>query len=258
MQFSLTTLLALVALPTSVAHCWWGCDNGEYESDCWFCSWSCQCDAGWEGQCCEVPVCEALDIQVDVDLNEWTRATWYIQEQQVTGYQPEESLHCVTATYERGTDAWVPFFHGEVIEVYNQANLGAVNGPLQNDDDQTLCARLQDDSEPGKLSVAPCFLPNLLSGPYWIIAVGKAGSGKYDWAAVIAGEPTEKFHDGCTTATTGINGAGLWLLSRAPVASEEAVKDMKAALAAQGVATSQLRQVAQAGCTYNGAYIKPS
>jgi apolipoprotein D and lipocalin family protein len=254
MQLALTVVLALVALPTSLAHCWslWGCDNGEYESR-W--SWNCQCEAGWEGQCCEI--CEAqLDIQTDVDLDEWTRATWYIQEQQVTGYQPEESLYCVTATYERGTDAWVPLFHGEVIEVYNQANQGAVNGPLQNDDDQTLCARLQDESEPGKLSVAPCFLPNILSGPYWIIAIGKDESGKYDWAVVIGGEPTEKFPDGCTTTTTGINGAGLWLFSRTPVASEDVLASMKAALAAQGVATSQLRQVAQAGCNYNGAFIK--
>merc|ERR1712039_601848 len=157
------------------------------------------------------------------------------------GYQPEESLYCVTATYERGTDAGVPLFDGEVIEVYNQANQGAVNGPLQNDDEQTLCARLQDESEPGKLSVAPCFLPNLFSGAYWIIAIGRNGSGQYDWAVVIGGEPTEKFHDGCTTTTTGINGAGLWLFSRTPVASEEVVANMKAALAAQGVATSMVR-----------------
>jgi len=152
----------------------------------------------------------------------------------------------------------VPFFNGEVIEVYNQANQGAVNGPLQNDDDQTLCARLQDESDPGRLSVAPCFLPNYFSGPYWIIAIGKNVTGKYDWAVVIGGEPTEKFSDGCTTATTGINGAGLWLFSRTPVASAEAMTSMRAALTAQGISTSQLRQVAQTGCSYNGAYIKPS
>lgn len=254
MQPAVATVLALVALPKSLAHCWWGCDNGDYKA--WW-SWSCECEEGWEGQCCEKPVCKGLDIQTEIDLDEWTRATWYIQEQQVTGYQPEESLYCVTATYERGSDASVPFFKGEVIEVYNQANQGAVNGPLQNDNNQILCARLRDESEPGKLSVAPCFLPNWFSGPYWIIAIGKDGTGKYDWAVVIAGEPTEKYADGCTTTTAGINGAGLWLFSRTPVASEETMREMKSTLALQGVAMSQLRKVAQTGCNYTGAYIKP-
>jgi lipocalin len=193
-----------------------------------------------------------------VDLNEWTRATWYVQEQQVTGYQPQESLYCVTATYERGTGTKVPFFRGEVIEVYNQANQGAVNGPLQNKNNRKLCARLQDESQPGKLSVAPCFLPNVFSGPYWIIALGKDGRGKYDWAVVIGGEPTDKYYDGCTTRTKGTNGAGLWLLSRTPVASHHTLRAMKAALAAQGVSASQLRKVAQTNCKYEGAYIKPA
>merc|ERR1712222_52225 len=102
--------------------------------------------------------------------------------QQVTGYQPEESLYCVTATYERGTDAWVPCWDCEVIEVYNQGNQGAVNDPSQNSNNEPLCARLQDVTQPGKLGVAPCWLPNFLS------------------------EPTELVSDGCTTSLTGING----------------------------------------------------
>merc|ERR1712232_1218423 len=220
--------------------------------------WSlrCRCDEGWKGRCCGTPICQALQVETDVDLDEWTRATWYIQQQQVTGYQPAQSLYCVTATYAKETGAQVPFFNGEVVSVYNYANLNAVNGPLQNADNMTLCARLPDPSQPGKLSVAPCFLPNWFAGPYWIIAIGRDSVGKYEWAIVIAGEPTEKFDDGCTTRTKGINGAGLWLFSRVPVAHDATIKSMKDALAAQGISSSQLLEVNQSGCTYTGATIK--
>lgn len=256
MQAVLVATLGLAGLSRVLAHCWWGCENGDYEGR-W--SWTCECDEHWEGSCCDKPICQALDVQTDVDLDEWTRATWYIQEQQVNGYQPMEDLYCVAATYARGTGARVPFFRGKVISVYNYANVGVVNGPLTPGvaGNQTLCARLKDPSQPGKLSVAPCFLPNALSGPYWIIAIGKSADGKYDWAIVIAGEPTEADGTGCTTKTEGINGAGLWLLSRRPVAPAATISAMKDALEAQGVSTMQLRKVEQKDCLYTGAFIKP-
>jgi len=248
-----TALLMAGSLRVALAVCISGCDNGEYPK--WW-SWRCECDEGWKGRCCDKPICKDIRVSTEVDLDEWTRATWYIQQQQVTGYQPAGSLHCVTATYSRGTGAWVPFFRGEVVSVYNYANEGAVNGPPQNANNQTLCARLADPSQPGKLSVAPCFLPNWLSGPYWIIGVG-VQDGRYTWAVVIGGEPTEKYSDGCATATEGINGAGLWLFSREPEASEETIQAMKDVLDDQGISKSQLLKVEQAGCSYAGAFIKP-
>merc|ERR1712137_1494231 len=61
------------------------------------------------------------------NLTEWVRASWFPQQQQVTGYQPETSLFCVSATYNL-EGAKVPFFSGTVVTVYNYANKDNVNG----------------------------------------------------------------------------------------------------------------------------------
>ena len=75
-----------------------------------------------------VNTCPAVATQGNFNLTEWIRASWYIQQQQVTGYQSPEDLFCVLATYElEGRE--VPGFDGTVISVYNYQNRGAVNGP---------------------------------------------------------------------------------------------------------------------------------
>ena len=90
-----------------------------------------------------------------------------------------------------------------------------------------------------------------------MLAVGTAeGSSEMTWAIVIGGEPTEQFADGCTTKETGINGAGLWLFSRSPVAPATELAAMHAVLNERGIAASRLHSVSQAGCKYAGAYIK--
>ena len=43
-------------------------------------------------------VCPRVATQGDFNLEEWIRASWYIQQQQVTGYQSPEDLFCVVAT----------------------------------------------------------------------------------------------------------------------------------------------------------------
>ena len=78
----------------------------------------------------------------------------FIQEQQITGYQPLKSLFCVTATYELGEGRTVPFFDGTVVAVHNYANLGQVNGPLQNKNNMTLCAYAQSRT-PTRPSIQP-------------------------------------------------------------------------------------------------------
>jgi lipocalin len=170
-------------------------------------------------------------------------------------YQQLDDLYCVAATYDLEGKS-VPFFKGTVVTVYNYANVGAVNGPNQNKDNMTLCARAVDAEDSSKLAVAPCFLPNLLAGPYWVLGIGKASDGAYEWAVVIGGEPSVKWDDGCTTKEEGTNGAGLWLFTRTPNPPEGALAKMHALLEKKGIARSRLHPVAQDGCVYHGALIK--
>jgi lipocalin len=191
----------------------------------------------------------------NLNLTEWTRKTWFIQQQQVCEYLKPKDFFCVAATYDLGGKT-VPLFDGTVVSVHNYANVGEVNGPNENSGNATLCARAADKDDTSKLSVAPCFLPNVFAGPYWILGIGKDGDGAYEWAVVIGGEPTVKWEDGCSTKETGVNNAGLWLFSRAPVASNSSIAAMHSLLEAQGVARSRLQPVAQAGCEYKGAILK--
>ena len=109
------------------------------------------------------------------------RASWFVQRQQVTGYQSLDDLYCVSATYDLEGKT-VPFFSGTVVSVFNVENKGSVTGPPQNPPNpkdplkkpSALCARVKDAAAPEKLEVAPCFLPNLLAGPYWVVAAGPA------------------------------------------------------------------------------------
>jgi len=200
-----------------------------------------------------------------LSLDEYTRATWYVQKQQVNSYQPAEQLFCVTATYNL-EGATVPLFGGTVVTVYNEATFDdkrtKVNGG------GTLCARIADESQPDKLSVAPCFLPNLLAGPYWPVYIEADGEGQYSIVAVSGGQPDVPT-DGspfdpstykCTPRELGINNAGLWILSREPVADPAAVGRAEAALEAMGVATTKLLPVPQgAECedAYASRFLKP-
>jgi len=163
----------------------------------------------------------------------------------------------VSATYNL-EGAKVPFFSGTVVTVYNYANKDNVNGENQNAGNTTLCARASDKDDSSKLSVAPCFLPNFLAGPYWALEIGHNAERpyEYDWAIVIGGEPTVQYDDGCSTTESGINGAGLWLFTRERVASAELIDKMRSKLTEKGIAVSRLHDVAHAGCLYKGAFLK--
>eukprot|EP00966_Prymnesium_polylepis_P029700 690053-Prymnesium_polylepis.1 len=166
-------------------------------------------------------VCPDLSSStVQLDLTEFVRASWYVQEQQIAPYQAAESLYCVAATYDL-EGASVPFYWGTVISVYNQNNNGRVGGsPNFTPPDRItpLCAR-DDDAANGKLKVAPCFLPNFLTGPYWVIGLTSASDGTYTGAAIIGGNPSVELSDGCTTPEEDVGGlvgggTGLWIFAR--------------------------------------------
>jgi len=197
--------------------------------------------------------CPVVNPVDNLNVTEFVRLSWYAQEMQTNEFQTEDTFNCVVATYALDGKS-VPFFSGDVISVYNSADQGGVNGDLQN---TTLCARVIDPTTPSSLSVAPCFLPNKLAGPYLVVAMGvDDATQEYSWIAVSAGQPTEQYDDGCTTPIVGSNGAGLWILTRDPVASQETVDEARQALTDLGYTLSQLLPVNQDGCKYEGVALK--
>jgi lipocalin len=201
--------------------------------------------------------CPKVTPMAGLNLTEYVRATWYIQQQQINGYQTAEELFCVSATYALQGKK-VPFFNGTVASVYNYGDEKRVNGKPENPNNRTiLCARIVNESAPSKLIVAPCFLPNLFAGDYWVMAAGPSSS-NYEWAIVSGGQPTVKHADGCSTKTKGINGSGFWLFTRATVASSATITEMRDTASKLGFSLSQLLDVKQAGCKREGEFIKPN
>ena len=138
--------------------------------------------------------CPIIHPTIDFNTTEYLRATWYIQQQQITGYQPKNALYCVAQTLDF-TNKTVPFFDGNVISVFNYGNLNQVNGEQENAKNFTLCARQSNTSDPARILNAPCFLPNILAGPYWVLGAGPQ-SDNYTWAIVSGGAPNVKYPDG--------------------------------------------------------------
>lgn len=185
--------------------------------------------------------CPPVATQGNFNLTEWIRASWYIQQQQITGYQSPEDLFCVVATYElEGRE--VPGFDGTVVSVYNYQNRGAVNGPGTDPEQDPLCARLTDEDEPSKIINAPCFLPNLLAGPYWVVAAGPSPQ-RYSWGIVSGGQPDVPAPDGsgCSNTEEGVNGSGFWLFSRSPTLSAQDLEDIRTVARMNGFALDRLR-----------------
>ena len=192
--------------------------------------------------------CPLVNTQTNFNLTEYVRDRWYIQQQQITTYLPLEENYCVTAKYNI-SDRKILGYKGVVLNVYNYANLNKVNGEEANKHNQVLCARVPNKTNPSKLLVAPCFLPNAFAGDYWVVAAGPK-SYNYEWAIVSGGQPTVQYKDGCTTKTTGSNGAGFWYFSRVPLASRSVIKKLNKIAKSKGYTLSQLHNVTQANCSY--------
>ena len=204
--------------------------------------------------------CPTIKPVASVNFTEWVRRSWYIQQQQVTEYLPENTNYCVVATYGDEHEK-VPDFDGPVIAVHNYANENEVNGPNENQKNMTLCAR-QPHNDSTALLVAPCWLPNVFAGDYWIVALGEndaqnsGESPEYTWAAVSGGQPEEEFPNGCTTKEKGVNGAGLWIFTREPVGVDAEIAAARDSLTSLGYTLSQLNNVTHEKCEYNGAIRK--
>jgi len=191
--------------------------------------------------------CSVIETVTDFDIEKFIEKTWFVQRQQVNSYQPEESLVCVSATYEdEGNRNWFK----PAISVYNY------DSRSENDAPEPLCATRPDpDDEPAKLQVVPCGLPNFFAGPYWVAALGP----DYEWAIIVGGQPEvegrcDSDENLCTTRE-GYFG-GLWFFTRVRIASEDTLNTMEQTALDLGLCTANMLDVVQEGCTYEGHRIK--
>merc|ERR1712176_1070408 len=101
----------------------------------------------------------------DFDLESFVSGRWYIQQQMAISYLPKSENRCVSAEYSLLSQKT---FWGYDVQVQNLAEDVAPPHTIHNSSN-LLCAKVVD-SMAGKLEVAPCFLPSILAGPYWVLA----------------------------------------------------------------------------------------
>ena len=188
--------------------------------------------------------CPEVAVPKDFDLDQYISLPWHVQEQAVVAYQPEENFFCVRARYRKVGGWFGRTFWGYSVLVDNEAQ--------DKDGKQSggggLCAyQTNKKEEPGKLAVAPCFLPRIFVGPYWVIAFEE---GEFGYALVSGGQPTIKTENGCRTGD-GINNSGLWIFTRQEQRNDTVVDAVRQIAVAQGFDVSVLLNVSQAGCVYN-------
>jgi len=175
----------------------------------------------------------------DFDLDTFISKRWYIQQQMPVLYLPKEQNRCVYAEYSKrsSTGIW-----GYEVAVHNYAENVAEPHAI-HDSGSLICAKIVDAST-GKLSVAPCFLPSLFSGPYWVIAYEESAG----FALISGGAPTKASAGGCRTGS-GVNDAGLWIFTRQQKRDEELVSKVRGIAASKGFDLSVLNDVDQSECS---------
>ena len=175
-------------------------------------------------------------------------------------YTPLDQNYCVSAKYRLKQGPSFPW--GYRVEVTNVAQ-----DEDGNTSGGTLCANFNDD-DPSKLNVAPCFVPQLWSGPYWVVAYNETEG----YALISGGQPDEVVPDetgcggtsddsnddgsssppspsyACCRTGTGINGSGLWIFSRSRDRDDALISTVREIAKDAGFATSVLFDVNQTSC----------
>lgn len=179
------------------------------------------------------------------DLDAYVDGPWYIQQQIPVSYQPEDTLFCVRANYEKLPNGRLLVQNSDSVrrpDFLFQLNAVQRNG--------------------SKLAVGPSFLPPNLYGPYWIVAAGPKSSDDpdfdgYEWAIITGGRPTRPSNGACLPGSgePGFLGnfEGFWLFTREQVASEELIEEMRGVASDKGLDVSALIPVpqgAEGNCTY--------
>jgi hypothetical protein len=200
-------------------------------------------------------------------LASFTAHSWFVQKQQVDGFQPfiKDHFFCLVHTWVRRTQ-------DEYMDYVQYGTIGGVNGPPQEWDTGDLppvtgnswCAGQDGKFGGGMLRISPCILRSLLLRigiPMWVIAVAT----DYSWVILSGGAPDivrQSDPPLCTTRTNvsddvlaSTSGTGMWLMTREQVASNETLQEMEQILLDMGIYTGDLFPVIQEGCYYTTATV---
>lgn len=186
--------------------------------------------------------CKLVQTVTDFDIDLYASQPWYIHAQAVTRYSPVEQNYCVKAEYTVQDE---PNFWGYTVDVNNKAQnqFGATFGG-------ELCAYQKGDEgqDLSKLAVAPCWLPKIAAGPYWVVAYNETEG----YALISGGQPyvladPENPAAGCRTGT-GTNNSGLWIFSRSQERDEELIGKVRTMAQEAGFDVSVLNDVNQTNC----------
>lgn len=182
----------------------------------------------------ECPIVETVD---PFDLDAFISATWHVQQQALVSYQPIETFFCVHADYEIFDPPTFPF--GYTVDVTNSGAYEDGTPAVAE-----LCG-FQTNQADSKLSVAPCFLPKALSGPYWVVAYNETEG----YALISGGQPTiptdpNNITAGCTTGI-GLDNDGLWVFTREQTRNQTLVDKVRGIAQDAGFDLTVLLDVAQ-------------
>jgi lipocalin len=168
-----------------------------------------------------------------------------VQQQAENTYSTREFNQCVTAQYVQKDSKT---FWGYDIGVYNVASNG--NGEEMVGE---LCASVVAD---GQLQVAPCFLPKLFAGPYWIVDYQEGDDDEEGYALISGGQPKNLVTEGedvntcgidgsspCCKTGDGVNNSGLWIFTRQKNPPQSLVENVRTIAKQKGFATSVLFDV---------------
>mmetsp|Transcript_25988 Transcript_25988/g.35881 ORF Transcript_25988/g.35881 Transcript_25988/m.35881 type:complete len:412 (+) Transcript_25988:145-1380(+) len=184
--------------------------------------------------------CPQVQTQQNFNLTSYIAGKWFVQQQMATEYLPQSWNYCVQAEYTLIPGG--PTFFGYTIQVHNYAQES--DGTVHSTG-STLCAVSDPDAkDPAKLLVAPCFLPTLFAGPYWVLAYNEEDG----YALISGGQPTIQTPEGTCKTGTGQTNSGLWIFTRTQERDDNVVTQVRKIAVSQGFDLTVLKDVQQKGC----------
>lgn len=183
--------------------------------------------------------CQEVSTVEPFDLKKFVSKPWYAHQQQRTFYLPESNNYCVSAAYRFRDQPTFPF--GYTVDVFNYSE--NVDGTVA---DAQLCATVKrgESEKASKLSVALCFLPQVLSGDYWVVLYDE----KDGYALISTGQPTRPSPD---DSSGGCRGDGLWIFLRSSKRDSKTIDKVRKKAKEIGFDLSVLNDVEQGSfCSY--------